>query len=287
MNDVAGKRANQDMQATWERLWKLEGGEATFSIHREILERAKWRYLTQDLSGKPAGLAMEVGCGSGTLGTMLAMSGYQVILLDYAGAALQLAQESFKQIPGRERKLFVQGNAFSLPFGDGSIDVIVSGGLLEHFEKPDMIVQEMSRVLKPGGLFYADIWPKRFSILRLIERLHRQAEGWFEIRMSKREAFEMIQQCGLIPLRVFTAGVMPPRDMPLTNRFKAMNRFQRFVLGKLEWLWVRLDGTLLADWIGAYYYVSAIKPAGRADSGDSRAAVESGNNRPEKTTCGT
>ena len=261
MNNAADQ-SNRLMRDTWERLWKLDAaGQQPFSIHREVLERAKWRYLAEDLGGQSSGVALEVGCGSGTIGATLAGAGYNAILLDYSMSAIDLATRSFHGLPGRERKHYVMGNAFSLPIRDGSVDVVVSGGLLEHFEDPAPVVNEMARVLKPGGLFYADIWPQRFSLLRLIERMHGGAEGWYESRMRREDAVSMVKRCGLDPVRVFTAGVMPPRGMRGTSRFKTLAILERFFVGKLEPLWVLMDGTVLADWLGAYYYVSARKPA--------------------------
>jgi SAM-dependent methyltransferase len=40
-----------------------------------------------------------------------------------------------------------------LPFGEGSFDVVVAGELLEHVRAPDQLVEEVLRVLRPGGTF--------------------------------------------------------------------------------------------------------------------------------------
>ena len=43
------------------------------------------------------------------------------------------------------------GEAVRLPFPDATFDVVLSTGLLEHFQDPSPIVREMARVLRPGG----------------------------------------------------------------------------------------------------------------------------------------
>ena len=43
------------------------------------------------------------------------------------------------------------GDAFALPFADGTFDVVFHQGLLEHFRNPDDLIAENARVLKPGG----------------------------------------------------------------------------------------------------------------------------------------
>lgn len=45
----------------------------------------------------------------------------------------------------------------ALPFADNSLDAIVSESLLEHVADPQKSVEEMRRVLKPGGIIYASI----------------------------------------------------------------------------------------------------------------------------------
>lgn len=50
-----------------------------------------------------------------------------------------------------------------LAFEDETFDVVVSGQMLEHAEKPWLVVKEMSRVLKPGGIV-CWIAPWRFMV---------------------------------------------------------------------------------------------------------------------------
>ena len=42
----------------------------------------------------------------------------------------------------------------SLPFADGSFDVVLCDNVVDHAESPDRIVRELVRVLTPGGLLY-------------------------------------------------------------------------------------------------------------------------------------
>ncbi|MCA1633165.1 MAG: class I SAM-dependent methyltransferase [Acidobacteria bacterium] len=42
----------------------------------------------------------------------------------------------------------------ALPFADGSFDVVLCDNVVDHAERPDLIVSELARVLSPGGLLY-------------------------------------------------------------------------------------------------------------------------------------
>ena len=52
-----------------------------------------------------------------------------------------------------------------LCFDDASFDVVISGQTLEHAEKPWLLVKEMARVLRPGGIV-CWIAPWRFQVHR-------------------------------------------------------------------------------------------------------------------------
>lgn len=48
----------------------------------------------------------------------------------------------------------IVADAASLPFKNESVDVLVSESLLEHVPNPNKVAEEMTRVLKRGGLIY-------------------------------------------------------------------------------------------------------------------------------------
>jgi SAM-dependent methyltransferase len=45
----------------------------------------------------------------------------------------------------------IQTDAYRLPFGDAAIDVALCTEVLEHTHSPELVLQELRRVLKPGG----------------------------------------------------------------------------------------------------------------------------------------
>jgi hypothetical protein len=122
----------------------------------------------------------------------------------------------------------------------------------------------MARVLKPGGLFYADICPRKFSLIGALDFLYPAPKGWYEARLGERDIRGMIAAAGLVPLQLFAAGVLPPRNIPGRGRLPFIEKIQRRLIERGQRFWRALDGTAWARLLGFYYYVSAAKPPNHA-----------------------
>ena len=57
---------------------------------------------------------------------------------------------TFDMIPGEN--IDIVGDAMNPPFPDNTFDTVVSTQMLEHVERPWIVVHEMGRILKPGGI---------------------------------------------------------------------------------------------------------------------------------------
>lgn len=88
---------------------------------------------------------LDAGCGTGGTTRLLARWG-RVTGLDYTSLALDLA--------GRRGLRLVQGSVASLPFADGSFDLVTSFDVLYHLGVRDDVraLREFHRVLRPGGI---------------------------------------------------------------------------------------------------------------------------------------
>src|SRR5438445_10012688 len=86
---------------------------------------------------------LDVGCGTGLWTTTLSELG-TVCGLDFSSDALTFCQK-------RGINQLVRASATSLPFADGSYDIITALGLIEHLDDDKGFVRELYRVCKPGG----------------------------------------------------------------------------------------------------------------------------------------
>ncbi len=247
---------NQQGAKHWESSWDTRGVQA-FSVHSTFIEETKWSYLLEDLKERQ-GTSLEVGCGSGHFSALMASVGFNALLLDYTPSALECARNSFIELQGKERKKYLLGNALALPLADNTVDVVISCGVLEHFEHPEFPIREMCRVLRKGSLFFADIVPKKFGLIRLLDFLFKPPPGFYENKIGKNQIRCLIEGAGLEIVRLFGAGVLPPRNVPLKGKLR-LDVLDKFLITRFRKFWQLFDNTMLGDWLGIYYYITARK----------------------------
>lgn len=89
---------------------------------------------------------LEVGCATGQLTEHIARQGMNVVGVDQSAHMLQLAN---KLISSNVR--FEKANARSLPFEANQFDQVIAASLLNVLPQPELALNEMLRVCKPGG----------------------------------------------------------------------------------------------------------------------------------------
>jgi ubiquinone/menaquinone biosynthesis C-methylase UbiE len=98
----------------------------------------------------PAGAkVLEVAPGPGYFAIELAKLGRDVTCLDISKTFVEIAQRNAAE--AHVKVDFQQGNASGMPFPDGSFDFLLCRAAFKNFSEPVRALQEMCRVLKPGG----------------------------------------------------------------------------------------------------------------------------------------
>src|SRR5439155_2806325 len=120
--------------------------------------------------------------------------GLRPIGIDFSKHALQVAQRTQ---PDDRRFALIRANVSNVPLKSESIDAVASTGLLEHFADPAPVIREMVRVLRPGGLFYSDIVPAKFSLFRSLDWLRLRQTDVFERGFSRPEIHDLLRAAGL------------------------------------------------------------------------------------------
>jgi ubiquinone/menaquinone biosynthesis C-methylase UbiE len=90
--------------------------------------------------------ALDVGCGAGAFALALAPLVREVVGVDVVP---ELLAEARKRAPANVE--FLEADATALPFERGAFDLVCTARTLHHVARPELVVAEMTRVLRPGG----------------------------------------------------------------------------------------------------------------------------------------
>lgn len=240
--------------------------------------RQHWDLFQGIMGASPEGArVLEVGCGRGTISAYFADAGFACSLLDSSPAAIAEAKKTFDA--GGLEGTFNVGDALELPYPEGSFDVVVSIGLLEHFDEPTRAVQEQVRVLAGGGLLLAYVVPDNRSsvgeeyawvnaILKAVlpedevansqgkEDLYRSALGCEEYReIAEGLNLHGVTTSGVYPLPMvshspgFPFTLLPePAERVVVSRFEEMLEDRAAVQDWHPWLCRESEGQAILIW---------------------------------------
>jgi ubiquinone/menaquinone biosynthesis C-methylase UbiE len=132
--------------------------------NKSSLRNAVDEFLTYN--AKKGESILEVGCGSGILIPHLPQ-GVVYMGVDSSTYGLEQARARFKDAT------FIEASSEKLPFNQDTFSYVVSIFALEHFSKPKESLDEMVRVLKPGGHLLLLAPNLEFPFARLNALRHR------------------------------------------------------------------------------------------------------------------
>ncbi|MDZ4814896.1 MAG: class I SAM-dependent methyltransferase [Verrucomicrobiota bacterium] len=115
---------------------------------------------------KPHDICLEFGCGGGVVLSGVVRLAQKVIGLDYSRIGLKGAKE--KNV-SHNKAVLVESDIAHAPIAHSAVDVVYSFEVLEHVWNPAVVLDEMVRVLKPGGLLFFST-PNGFSLDLHLER---------------------------------------------------------------------------------------------------------------------
>ncbi|WP_256381559.1 class I SAM-dependent methyltransferase [Thermococcus sp. EP1] len=91
------------------------------------------------------GKALDLGCGTGNYTLELYMRGFDVVGVDLSEEMLKIARKKLPHVK------FIRASAYSLPFEENTFDLVLSITMFEFIHKPELALNEIYRVLRPGG----------------------------------------------------------------------------------------------------------------------------------------
>lgn len=159
--------SREDLHRLWETSYRHGAIADQIGAMNELLIRK---------SGLSKGAnVLEVGCGTGENTRLLIEAGFDVVAIDFSPYAVQKNNE--RNGDGATIQL---GDVTALEFPDDAFDGVFCSGLLMHVPALDRAVQEIARVIRPGGvLLLSDVhdaaWqvPVERLLWKLLGRTHR------------------------------------------------------------------------------------------------------------------
>jgi SAM-dependent methyltransferase len=215
-----------------------EGGDywrdADFNAHLKLTPfQTTYQYLLKHF--KAPVKVLEAGCGIGRWVIPLSQKGYNVTGIEIKEEAINIIRQNYLS----ERLTLVVGDIFNMPFPDNTFDIVISLGVLEHFESKtnlEMAIKEHRRVLKEDGVFIITV--PHISLLRLffhlpfvklvsfVRYLKRKKEYFTEYRYSKRAIRKILEKNGYKVIDTLYDDLLPPYNFGLTVDFPINSLFR-------------------------------------------------------------
>lgn len=111
---------------------------------------------------------LEVGCGAGVDLVRFARGGALVTGVDISSSAIRLAEANLAQQAVTADLRVADGER--LPFADASFDLVFAHGVVQYTANPQALVDEVRRVLRPGGQAIFQVYNRR-SWLNALSKL--------------------------------------------------------------------------------------------------------------------
>ena len=169
--------------------------------HKTYLERVRvYRSFGYDLEKERdfileaamplSGKILEAGTGKGHFALALAKRGYSFITFDISKEEQRFARLNLAYFGFEKHVNFRIEDGECTSFADASFDVIFSVNVLHHLANPHKVIDELVRVLAPGGkLVISDFSKKGFDIMDKIHALDGKTHEAGKVSTSDAEKY--------------------------------------------------------------------------------------------------
>jgi SAM-dependent methyltransferase len=154
---------------------------------------------------RPGDRVIDMGCGAGRHAFEMYRRGADVVAFDQDAGELSGVSELFEamreqgEVPDGAEAGVRQGDALALPFDDGEFDRVVASEVLEHIPADIAAIEELVRVLRPGGTMAVTVprWLPELVCWKLSDDYHNAPGGHIRI-YSDKELIAKLVNAGLV-----------------------------------------------------------------------------------------
>ena len=147
------------MKLNWAERWVVNNPIRVFQQYLEV----KW--LRQMMPLKTGTTILEVGCGRGAGAKLIhkTFKPFRLHILDLDIEMMYKAQKYLSSTPLSALN-FLVGDSIELPFKASCLDALFGFGFLHHVPNWRQALLEITRVLKPGGIYYMEeLYPSLYQ----------------------------------------------------------------------------------------------------------------------------
>lgn len=156
--------------------------DSTSEVYHEHI--ARYLFAQKYVRGKRV---LDVACGTGYGSHMLALAGAkETVGIDISKSTIKQASKNYQA----ENLNFYQGKAKKINWPSDYFDVAVSFETIEHINKRDLFLQEVKRVLRPGGIFIISTPNRIIASCYLIYR--RPYNEFHKIEYTRKEFLQIL-----------------------------------------------------------------------------------------------
>jgi 2-polyprenyl-3-methyl-5-hydroxy-6-metoxy-1,4-benzoquinol methylase len=191
------------------QLDRLRARRASDVHLRSAPQLLQYKSIARRIAGDRPANVLDWGCGFGQVSQLLREEGLDVTPMDYAEDVTP-GMYPLERYPGLEA--YLTPEPVALPFDEGSFDAVLSCGVLEHVPDPDGSVEEIHRVLRPGGRFYVYNLPNRWSYLEKVGKaagLHYHGVDPYDKLYSRTTATALLTRHGFDVVEFRRANLLP------------------------------------------------------------------------------
>ena len=221
-------------------LFKTESTNFWFVSRNKIIQGLFRKYL-----GKQTSKVLEIGCGTGYVlkGLQETFSNYELVGSEIHLEGIKFAKERLPNVN------FIQLDATKIPF-ENQYDAIGAFDVLEHIDEDELVMQQVHKALKDGGLFFISV-PQYQWMWSINDDI-----AYHKRRYSRKELKEKLSNSGfeviyissfvfmLFPFMYFSRLFKANKSNEITDEIiiKEMNELQlNPLLNKLFTLFMSID----------------------------------------------
>jgi ubiquinone/menaquinone biosynthesis C-methylase UbiE len=123
-------------------------GETFSALYFKVFDAVTWKYLEPYLPTNPNALVLDAGGGTGRWTVRIAQKTQKVVLMDISEGMLKVAAERIKQEGIQKKVVIKRGDIIETGYADETFDLIFCEHALFLFKEPDVLLKELSRILK-------------------------------------------------------------------------------------------------------------------------------------------